>query len=81
MILDVIPTPGETPAAALVDRTVVVLDILRASSSIVQALSAGAKSIFPVGSIEEALRMANTGWRISATVAGKSTARKRAPAR
>ncbi len=71
MILDVIPTPGETTAAALVDRTVVVLDILRASSSIVQALSAGAKSIFPVGSIEEALRMANTFGRDEVLLAGE----------
>lgn len=71
MRIDVIHTPGETSAAALAGRTVVVLDILRATSSIVQALSVGAKSVFPVGSIEEALRMANTFGRDEVLLAGE----------
>ncbi|MEX0912324.1 MAG: 2-phosphosulfolactate phosphatase [Gemmatimonadota bacterium] len=71
MRLDVFLTPGEITPAALADRTVVVLDILRASSSIVQALSAGAKSIFPVASIEEALRLANTFGRDEVLLAGE----------
>jgi 2-phosphosulfolactate phosphatase len=71
MKLDVILTPGETTPAALAGRTVVVLDILRASTSIVQALSAGAKSVLPVGSIEEALRLANTFGRDEVLLAGE----------
>jgi 2-phosphosulfolactate phosphatase len=71
MRLDVIMTPGETTAPALAGRIVVVLDILRATTSIVQALSAGAKSIFPVGSIEEALRLANTFGRDEVLLAGE----------
>lgn len=71
MKIDVIFTPGETSAAALTGRVVVVLDILRASSTITQALDAGAKAVFPVGSIEEALRLANTFGRDEVLLAGE----------
>lgn len=71
MKIDVVLTPGETTVAALAGRTVVVLDILRASSTIVQALSAGAKAVFPVASIEEALRLANTFGRDEVLLAGE----------
>ena len=63
MRLDVFLTPGELTPADILDRPVVVIDILRASTSIVQALSAGAKSIYPVASIEEALSMLPQSWR------------------
>lgn len=71
MRLDVVLTPGETAPPAFADRTVVVLDILRATTSIVQALSVGAKSVFPVASIEEALRLANTFGRDEVLLAGE----------
>lgn len=71
MRLDVILTPGETTASLLAGRAVVVLDILRASTSIVQALAAGARAVFPVGSIEEALRLANTFGRDEVLLAGE----------
>lgn len=71
MRLDVFLTPGELAAADILDRPVVVLDILRATSSIVQALSAGARSIFPVASIEEALRLANTFGRDDVLLCGE----------
>ena len=71
MKLDVIVTPAETTPAALSGRTVVVLDVLRATTSIVQALSAGARSVFPVSSIEEALRLANTFGRDEVLLAGE----------
>lgn len=71
MKLDVIMTPGEAQPGSLADRTVVVLDILRATTSIVQALSAGAKSVFPVASIEEALRLVNTFGRDEVLLAGE----------
>jgi len=45
MRLDVFLTPGELSPADILDRPVVVIDILRATTCIVQALSAGAKSI------------------------------------
>lgn len=71
MRLDVYLTPGETTPADLADRVIVVIDILRATSSIVQALSAGARSIYPVSSIEEALRLANTFGRDEVLLCGE----------
>lgn len=71
MRLDVFLTPGELAPADLAGRTVVVIDILRATSTIVQALSAGARSIYPVGSIEEALRLANTFGRDEVLLTGE----------
>ena len=71
MRLDVILTPAEITPADLTDRPVVVLDILRATSSIVQALSAGARAIYPVASIEDALRLANTFGRDEVLLCGE----------
>lgn len=71
MKLDVFLTPGEVTPPALAGRPVVVIDVLRASTTIVQALSAGARSVFPVGSIEEALRLANTFGRDEVLLAGE----------
>jgi 2-phosphosulfolactate phosphatase len=42
----------------LYDRTVVVIDILRATSVIVYAMSQGAKETIPVKTVEEAIQMA-----------------------
>jgi 2-phosphosulfolactate phosphatase len=71
MKLDVFLTPGELSNSDVVDRTVVVIDILRAGTTIVEALSAGAKSIYPVSSIEEALRLANTFGRDEVLLCGE----------
>ena len=71
MRLDVILTPAEITPADLTDRPVVVLDILRATTSIVQALSAGARAIYPVASIEDALRLANTFGRDEVLLCGE----------
>lgn len=71
MRLDVFLTPGEIAPADLADRVVVVIDVLRASSSIVQALSAGARAVYPVSSIEEALRLANTFGRDEVLLCGE----------
>jgi 2-phosphosulfolactate phosphatase len=71
MRLDVILTPAEIAPADLLDRPVVVLDILRATSSIVEALSAGARAIYPVASIEDALRLANSFGRDEVLLCGE----------
>lgn len=71
MRLDVFLTPGELSPGDIVDRTVVVVDVLRATSTIVQALASGAKSIYPVASIEEALRLANTFGRDEVLLCGE----------
>ena len=49
------------PAAPLPDltgSTVVVIDVLRATSSMVEALVNGARGVYPVASTEEAIKLA-----------------------
>src|ERR687898_274880 len=60
MKLDVLLTPAGLTLAEVQGRTVFVIDILRASTSICAAMSSGAKAIIPVASTEEALRLAQT---------------------
>ncbi len=71
MKLDVLLTPGELLPGDIAERTVVVIDVLRASSTIVEALASGAKALFPVASIEEALRLANTLGRDEVLLCGE----------
>jgi 2-phosphosulfolactate phosphatase len=71
MNIDVFLTPGEVNPAEVAGRTVVVLDVLRATTTIVEALSAGAKAIYPVGSIEDALRLANSFGREEVLLCGE----------
>ncbi|HEU0014017.1 MAG TPA: 2-phosphosulfolactate phosphatase [Longimicrobium sp.] len=74
MRLDVLLTPGELAPGDIAERTVVVLDVLRASTSVVEALAAGARAVYPVASIEEALRLANTLGRDEVLLAGERKA-------
>jgi 2-phosphosulfolactate phosphatase len=60
MRVDVFFTPTGLSAAEVQGRTVFVIDVLRATTSICAALSHGARAIIPVGSTEEALRLAQT---------------------
>ncbi len=60
MRLDVAFTPAGLTSAEVQGRTVFVIDILRATTSMCAALSHGAKAIIPVASTEEALRLAQT---------------------
>lgn len=71
MRLDVFLTPGEVSAADTADRVVVVIDVLRATSSIVEAIGAGARTIFPVSSIEEAIRLATSLGRDGVLLCGE----------
>jgi 2-phosphosulfolactate phosphatase len=60
MRLDVLFTPAGLTLAKVQGRTVFVIDILRATTSICAAMTSGAKAIIPVASTEEALRLAQT---------------------
>ena len=51
--------------------TAVVIDVLRFSSAVVAALDAGASKIIPVGEIETATRLADTGKRKTKLLAGE----------
>lgn len=71
MKLDIYLTPGEISPADIADRVVVIIDVLRATSTIVEALGSGAKTIYPVSSIEEAIRLANSLGREQVLLCGE----------
>lgn len=70
MRLDVFFTPAELPAT-LNDRTVVVIDVLRATSTMVEALANGAKNIFAVATTDEAVKIAQGIGRDETLLAGE----------
>ncbi len=51
--------PGHLDTARIVDRTVVVFDVLRATTSITAALAAGVKEVRVFNSLDEAMSAAN----------------------
>jgi 2-phosphosulfolactate phosphatase len=58
--IDVYFTPAEAAHAASAGRQIVVIDVLRSSTTIAVALKNGAAKIIPVATVEEALRLAET---------------------
>jgi 2-phosphosulfolactate phosphatase len=74
MKLDVLLTPGELVPGEVSGRTVVMLDVLRASTSIVEALASGARILYPVATIEEAIGLAKTLGRDEVLLAGERKA-------
>jgi 2-phosphosulfolactate phosphatase len=60
MRVDVAFSPAGLSHAAVHRRTVFVIDILRATTTMCAAMTNGAKAIIPVSSTEEALRLAHT---------------------
>ena len=71
MKIDVYFTPLGLNAADLTGRGVVVIDVLRATSSIVTALSAGAKAVVPAATSEEAVRLTANLERDGIVLAGE----------
>ncbi len=71
MKLDVAFTPAALTPAEVQGRTVFVIDILRATTTMCAALSHGAKAIIPVASTEEALRLAQTIGSVDVLLAGE----------
>lgn len=57
MKLDVYFSPAQVDEMQLRDKNVIVIDVLRASTTIVTALKNGAREIIPVGSIESAVKV------------------------
>lgn len=60
MRLDVVFTPVGITAADIVGRTVFVIDVLRATTTMCAALHNGARAVIPVANTEEALRIRQT---------------------
>jgi 2-phosphosulfolactate phosphatase len=71
MRLDVAFSPLGLSAAEVQGRTVFVIDILRATTTICAALHHGAKALIPVASTEEALRLAQTIGSADVLLAGE----------
>jgi 2-phosphosulfolactate phosphatase len=71
MKLDVLFTPAGLTLAEVQGRTVFVIDILRATTSVCAAMNSGAKAIIPVASTEEALRLAQTIGSADVLLAGE----------
>lgn len=70
MKLDVFFTPGELAGVELPER-VVVIDVLRATSTSVEALANGARAIFPVATADDAARIAQNIGRDSVLLCGE----------
>jgi 2-phosphosulfolactate phosphatase len=68
--LDIAFTPAEL-RGAVSGRTVVVIDVLRATSTITHALVNGARSVLPVRSVEDAARMAEQLGRDAVVLCGE----------
>lgn len=60
MSIDVVFTPVGLPPGEVAGRTVFVVDVLRATTTICAALHHGARAVIPVASTEEALKLAQT---------------------
>lgn len=71
MSLEVAFAPAEVGARDLAGRTVFVIDILRATTTIAAALHHGARAVIPSASTEEALKLAQTLGRESVRLAGE----------
>jgi 2-phosphosulfolactate phosphatase len=71
--LDVAFTPAEVKVS-VGRRVVVVIDVLRATSTMVEALVNGARSILPVAGVDEAVRMAEELGRDSVLLCGERDA-------
>jgi 2-phosphosulfolactate phosphatase len=71
MRVEVFFTPGELQGADVTGRTVVVIDVLRATTTIAEAFAAGARAVYPVASVEEAARLATTLGRDEVLLCGE----------
>ncbi len=70
--IEVLPGPGGLAEVPLEERFVVVIDVLRACTTIALALDAGARGVIPVGSVETAMRLAQSLGRDATVLGGES---------
>lgn len=71
MRIDTYFSSAEAEAADMNGRDVVVIDVVRATSTIVEALANGARAIYPTLSTEEAIRLANSLGREDTLLCGE----------
>ena len=70
--IDVYFQAGEPAALHIVGRTVVVIDVLRATSVMVEALMNGARGVYPAATTEDAIKLASSLGRDDTLLCGES---------
>lgn len=76
MTIDAYFTVPEVEPGAIGDATVVVIDVVRATTTIIEALANGARSIYPTASTEEAVRLAASMGREDTLLCGERRGHK-----
>ncbi len=76
MRIDVVFSPAGVSAADVQGKSVEVIDVLRASTTIAVALANGAKAVLPAASTEEALRIAQNLEKGDTVLAGERKAQR-----
>jgi 2-phosphosulfolactate phosphatase len=76
MKIDAYFSAAEVDPAALAEATVVVIDVLRATTTVVEALANGARGIYPTGSTEEAVKLAHSLGRDDTLLCGERKGKK-----
>jgi 2-phosphosulfolactate phosphatase len=76
MKIDVYALPSSVQEKELKDRTAVVIDVLRASSTIITALHNGCKEVIPLTDIEEAITLSKNYERDAFLLGGERNAQK-----
>ena len=71
MRIDAYFTVPEVDPAAIGEATVVVIDVVRATTTIIEALANGARAIYPTASTEEAVRLASSMGRDDTLLCGE----------
>ena len=71
MKIDVFFSPAEVAEAPVEQRVAVVIDVIRATSTMIQALANGARAIFPTVSTEEAIKLASSLGREDTILCGE----------
>jgi 2-phosphosulfolactate phosphatase len=71
MTIDVFFSPAVIDEASVEGRTAVVIDVIRATSSLTEALANGARAIFPTVSTEEAVKLASSLGREDTLLCGE----------
>jgi 2-phosphosulfolactate phosphatase len=76
MKVDVYFAPTELTDRSLAGSVVAVVDVLRATSTIVEAIANGARAVLPAADMDDALRLAQTIGRTEVLLCGERAARK-----
>ncbi|HEY0673413.1 MAG TPA: 2-phosphosulfolactate phosphatase [Longimicrobiales bacterium] len=76
MRIDVLLAPAELGGRGLAGRVAAVIDVLRATSTIVEAVANGARRVLPAADMDDAMRLAQTFGRDQVLLCGERRSRK-----